>query len=132
MTTPAAALVTPQDVCTTLARPLPAQNTPELAQLEALCTRATDVIRAKTVAVDARITAGTLSAGIVRGVAVDMVIAALENLDLGFRSTGEQYPEIQTSQVAAANRLTVEMTEGQREQLAPPAPTGGMYNVPLG
>lgn len=131
MTTPAP-LVSVQNVCTTLAREVPAADSLEFAQLSELCDQAADEIRHQVVAVDARITAGTLSPVRVRGVAVDMVIAAIENLDLGFRSTGEQYPEVQTSNVAAANRLTVEMTDSQRASLMPPAPTAGMYNVPLG
>ncbi|MFF0706990.1 hypothetical protein RND64_04460 [Gordonia sp. w5E2] len=131
MTTPAP-LVTVQNVCTTLAREVPANNSLEFAQLSELCEQAADEIRHRVVAVDARISAGTLSAVRVRGVAVDMVIAAVENIDLGFRSTGEQYPEVQTSNVAAANRLTVEMTESQRKSLMPPEPNpGGMYNVSL-
>lgn len=131
MTTPAP-LVSVQNVCTTLAREVPPGDSLEFAQLAELCEQAADEIRHQVVAVDARITAGTLSPVRVRGVAVDMVIAAIENLDLGFRSTGEQYPEVQTSNVAAANRLTVEMTDSQRASLMPPAPTAGMYNVPLG
>ena len=132
MTTPAP-LVTVQNVCTTLAREVPESQSLEYKQLDELCTQAADEIRHRVVAVDARISAGTLSAVRVRGVAVDMVIAAIENIDLGFRSTGEQYPEIQTSNVAAANRLTVEMTESQRASLMPPPLVGGagMYNVPL-
>lgn len=131
MTTPAP-LVTVQNVCTTMAREAPATQSLEYKQLEELCTQAADEIRHRVVAVDARISAGTLSAVRVRGVAVDMVLAAVENIDLGFRSTGEQYPEVQTSNVAASNRLTVEMTESQRESLMPPRITGGgMYNVSL-
>ncbi|WLP91323.1 hypothetical protein [Gordonia sp. NB41Y] len=131
MTTPVS-LVTPQLVCTTTALPLPAADSAELAQLEVLCERAAGVIRSRVVAVDARITAGSLQMSLVQGVATDMVIAALENLDLGFRNTGEQYPEIHTTNVAAGNRLTVEMTAAQLDQLAPPSPTAGVYNVPLG
>ncbi|QCG77021.1 head-to-tail adaptor [Gordonia phage Ewald] len=130
---PPTLLVTAAQVCTTQGVAVPAENTAERKQLDELCEQATAEIRHKVVAVDARIAAGTLSAVRVRGVGVDMVLAALETLELGFRSTGEAYPELTTQQVAAANRLTVEMTEPQRESLAPPAPApGGVYNVPLG
>lgn len=134
MSTPEPApLVTAAQVCTTQAVALPAENTVERKQLDELCAQATAEIRHKVVAVDARIAAGTLSAVRVRGVGVDMVLAALENVELGFRSTGETYPELATSNVAAANRLTVEMTDQQRASLMPPAPApGGVYNVPLG
>ena len=134
MTTPTpAVLVTAEDVCTTLARDVPAVNTLERKQLDELCEQAADEIRHRVPAVDARLAAGSLSVVRVRGVAVDMVIAALENLELGFRPTGETYPELATSNVAALNRLTVEMTDMQRASLMPaePAP-GGVYNVALG
>ncbi|UVF60363.1 head-to-tail adaptor [Gordonia phage Meyran] len=135
MTTPPPppVLVTATDVCTAMAITPPAEQTAERKQLDWLCVQAAAEIRHRVVAVDARIAAGTLDAERVRGVAVDMVIAALENLDLGFRSTGETYPELATSNVAAANRLTVEMTDQQRASLMPPAVAGaGVYNVPLG
>lgn len=133
MTTPDLALVTASDVTTLLAADLPGETTLERAQLDELCVQASEEIRSKVVAVDARIAAGSLSAARVRGVAVDMVVAALETLELGFRSTGETYPEIATTQVAAANRLTVEMTVAQIASLSPtePAVGGGMYSVQM-
>lgn len=130
MTTPAP-LVTPADVCRTQGRAVTTDPT-ELAQLQELCVQAQAEIRYRVVAVDARIEAGSLDPVRVRGVAVDMVLAALENLELGFRSTGETYPEAGTTNVAAANRLTVEMTDSQIAALAPPPlPGGGMYAVSL-
>lgn len=134
MTTPPPAqpLVTADDVCTAMAVGVPAEGSAEWKQLDWLCVQASAEIRHRVVAVNARIAAGTLDADRVRGVAVDMVIAALENLELGFRSTGEQYPELTTSNVAAANRLTVEMTDQQRAALMPTFAAGGVFNVPLG
>ncbi|MGB6246107.1 hypothetical protein [Gordonia sp. (in: high G+C Gram-positive bacteria)] len=131
MATPPTPLVTASDVTTLLAADLPAEGTPERKQLDELCEQATAEIRSKVVAVDGRIAAGSLSAVRVRGVAVDMVIAALENIELGFRSTGETYPEVGTTQVIAANRLTVEMTAGQIAALSPvtPGAANGMYSV---
>ncbi|MFT4127296.1 MAG: hypothetical protein QM662_13845 [Gordonia sp. (in: high G+C Gram-positive bacteria)] len=134
MTTPVP-LVTAGVVCTLLARELPAAG-PQRDQLDALCVRASNLIRSRPdLAVDARIAAGSLSPGLVEGVAADMVIAALETIELGFRSTGEQYPELQTTNVAATARLVVELTDAQRAQLAPlgvPGAQGsGMYIVPL-
>ena len=134
MTTPVPApLVIAQDVTTVLAVPLPEPDTAERDQLDWLCEQATEEIRSKVVAVDTRIAAGSLSATRVRGVAVDMVVAALETIELGFRSTGETYPEIATTQVAAANRLTVEMTAGQIASLSPQTPdaANGMYSVQM-
>lgn len=123
-------LVTPADVCELQARPAPDPDSAEAKQLAVLCVRASAAIRSQGVAVDGRIAAGTLDAVLVRGVATDMVLAALETIELGFRSTGEQYPEWQSTNVAAAGRVTIEMTDAQRAQLAPPLP--GMYSVPLG
>ncbi|WFN93469.1 hypothetical protein [Gordonia sihwensis] len=126
-------LVAATDVTTLLAADLPGEGTPERAQLDELCEQASAEIRARVVAVDARIAAGSLSAVRVRGVAVDMVLAALENIELGFRSTGETYPEIGTTQVAAANRLTVEMTAAQVAALSPVVSdaANGMYSVQM-
>lgn len=127
-------LVTPADVCRLQAVTAPEADSPEGLRLTDLCERASATIRSRVVAVDGRIAAGTLDAVLVRGVAVDMVLAALENIGLGFRNTGEQYPEWQSTNVASSARLTVEMTDAQRASLMPPDPTagGGMYSVPLG
>ncbi|WP_336791776.1 hypothetical protein [Gordonia malaquae] len=129
MSAPVAELVTAQDVVDATAGELPAADTAERVQLDVLCTRAAAEIRAHVVAVDRRIAAGSLDLDRVRGIAVDMVVAALETLEIGFRSTGETYPEIGTQHVAAANRMSIEMTPAQMRALAPPAP--GMYSVSL-
>ena len=137
MTGPVHTLVSASDVCTVLAREVPDAGLVLRAQLDELCVQAAAEIRHRVPAVDARLTAGSLSAVRVRGIACDMVIAALENVELGFRSTGESYPELGTTQVAAANRMLVEMTDSQRAALMPPDPLagadgrGGMFFVPL-
>ncbi|MFT3661990.1 MAG: hypothetical protein QM809_11470 [Gordonia sp. (in: high G+C Gram-positive bacteria)] len=124
-------LVTPADVCTMLTRPVPEETSAEYKQLAELCVQAAAEIRAKAPAVDARIAAGSLSVERVRGVAVDMVLAALETLELGFRSTGERHPEIETSQTSQSNRMLISMTPDQLKALMPPpVDVGGMYSVP--
>lgn len=125
-------LVTPADVCKLQLRDTPGASTAEYQQLEELCVQAAEEIRVKVTAVDARISAGTLSVSRVRGIAVDMVLSALETIELGFRATGERYPELETTNTSAPNRMLVEMTPAQLRALAPPAvDLGGMFSVPM-
>lgn len=109
-------------------------NSIERRRLEVFCARAQSVIRSRVVGVDARITAGSLDGVLVKGVAVDMVIAALEELEVGFRTAGEVYPENETRYEAANKaRSLVRITAEQITDLAPPTTSGGgVFSVHMG
>ena len=129
-------LVTYADVDDLLMQETTAES-PQRKQLEILCTRAEAEIRANVPGVDQRLalqpdTPAALSADLVKGVGVDMVIAALENLELGFRATREAHPEIETSQVALASSVLMEITDAQIRKLSPRLPQQGAYVVSLG
>lgn len=109
-----------------------AAGSPERARLEVLCARAQAEIRAHVVGVDARMVAGSLDVDRVRGVAVDMVIAALEHLELGFRTTAEEFPEHVARFSPASAAALVRITDEQVRALAPAlAGEAGAYVVSL-
>lgn len=108
-------------------------NTTERARLETFCLRAQALIRHRVAGVDERIAAGSLDADLVKGVAVDMVIAAIEDLELGWRMQSEQYPEAshQYATPASAARSLVRLTDDQLAILAPPSSASGGFSVLL-
>lgn len=111
-----------------------AQNSTERNRLVAFCKRAQAEIRSRVIGVDARIAAGSLNSDLVTGVAVDMVIAALEDLDIGFRTVGDVYPENETRYSAGSQaRSLIRLTDEQATKLKPPDLTagGGAYVVGL-
>lgn len=107
----------------------------ERRRLVVFCKRAQAEIRSKVPSVDARIAAGTLDRDLVTGVAVDMVLAAIEDMEIGFRTIGDVYPENETRYaVASQARSLVRMTDDQIDKLraAAAAEGGGAHVVPLG
>lgn len=130
---PPPALVTYEDVDEVSDEPS-APDTVERRRLVVFCKRAQAEIRSKVPTVDVRIGAGSLDKDLVTGVAVDMVLAALEDLMIGFRVVGDVYPESETryAPLSSQARSLIRMTPEQVSKLAPPDTAAGMYTVLLG
>lgn len=109
---------------------------PVRAQVEVFVARARSEILRVAPALDAHLVLATVDPVLVRGVGVDVVTRAIENMRIGYRVTEETYPDV-TTRFAAAPEEFVYLTAGEISKLhpvatnAPVAGSAGAYIVSL-
>ncbi|WP_037141777.1 hypothetical protein [Rhodococcoides fascians] len=91
---------------------------PERAQVEIFVERAKDEMLRAAPAIDVHLSTNALTAVTVRGIGVDVVIRAIEDVRIGRRVTQEAYPDVTTSFSAAADEL-VYLTAAEASKLIP-------------
>ncbi|WP_052066598.1 hypothetical protein [Rhodococcoides fascians] len=109
---------------------------PVRAQVEVFVARARSEMLRVVPTIDAHLTADALDPVLVRGVGVDVVTRAIENMRIGYRVTEETYPDV-TTRFAAAPEEFIYLTAAEISKLHPVATNGpvagsaGAYIVSL-
>ncbi|MGV8875493.1 MAG: hypothetical protein ACOH2Q_23420 [Rhodococcus sp. (in: high G+C Gram-positive bacteria)] len=109
---------------------------PVRAQVEVFVARARSEMLRAVPTINAHLTTAALDPVLVRGVGVDVVTRAIENMRIGYRVTEETYPDV-TTRFAAAPEEFIYLTASEISKLhpvatnAPLAGSAGMYIVSL-
>ncbi|OZC80556.1 hypothetical protein CH274_15410 [Rhodococcus sp. 06-418-5] len=109
---------------------------PVRAQVEVFIARACSEMLRAVPTINAHLTAAALDPVLVRGVGVDVVTRAIENMRIGWRVTEETYPDV-TTRFAAAPEEFIYLTAAETSKLHPTSTNGplagsaGAYIVSL-
>lgn len=109
---------------------------PVRAQVEVFVARARSEMLRVAPALDTHLTAAALDPVLVRGVGVDVVTRAIENMRIGYRVTEETFPDV-TTRFADAPEEFIYLTASEISKLLPVNVTGpvagsaGAYIVSL-